>query len=135
MVKNMHNFADVCFWTYILIIAVSLYGFCLFFWWKRLAGHASEVYNYVMLMFFAIVLTYSLNAYARFLFITDIDNLNSYEDFISGFFWHLRAIPNLCIISLIVFRMNRRARKAVRDMHNFKNISERRQIKRRITDK
>jgi hypothetical protein len=135
MVKNMHKIADVCLLTYILIVAVSLYGFGLFFWWKRIAGHASEVYNYIMLMFIAIVLTYSLNAYARYLFITDIDNLNTYEDFISGFFWQLRAIPNLCIISIIVLRMNQRARKAVRDLRNTDKISERRQIKRRMADK
>jgi hypothetical protein len=124
---------DVCFWTYILIALVSGYGFGLFYWWKRLAGHASEVYNYMMIMFVAIFCTYALNAYARYLFLIDVDNLNLYETFITNWIWQVRAVPNLIIISLIVGRMNQRARRAIKLLHQ--PSEERRFIKRRQVDK
>jgi hypothetical protein len=130
---HIADFADICFWTYVAIAAISLYGFGLFLWWKSLVGHASEVYNYVMLMFACIFLTYTLNAYARFIFITDVNNLNEYEEFITHWVWQLRAVPNLIVISLIVFRMNQRARRSIRLSRAIQE--ERRLLKRRQADK
>jgi hypothetical protein len=133
MLSHIVDFADICFWIYVLIAVISLYGFCLFLWWKRLVGHASEVYNYVMLMFGCIFFTYTLNAYARFVFVNDVNNLNEYEAFITHWVWQLRALPNLIVISLIVFRMNQRARKSIKLSR--KAQAERRLLKRRVADK
>ena len=126
-------FADLCFWIYISIALVSLYGFCLFIWWKSIVKNTSEVYNYVMLLFICLFINYALNSWARFVFINDLTNLNEYENFITNWVWHFRAVPNLIIISIIVFRMNQRARKAIKNTREPR--AERRQIKRRNVDK
>ena len=129
----MNIFTDVCFWTYILIVLVSTYGFGLFVWWRRIAGYSSEVYNYMMILFAAISFTYLLNAYARYLFLIDVANLNIYESFITNWIWQVRAIPNLTVLSIIVCRMNQRARKAIKLLHQ--PVTERRILKRRQVDK
>jgi hypothetical protein len=127
---------DLCFWVYIGIAIISLYGFCLFFWWWRLGGHASEVYIYVMLLMLSNFLYYSINSYARFIFVTDINNTNAYEDIINSLFWNVRAIPNLIIISLIVIRMSIRARHTVSAMKRVAKESEdRRKCLRREEDR
>jgi hypothetical protein len=110
---DISHLKDLCFWVYIGIAVMSLYGFSLFFWWWRLGGQASEVYIYIMLLMLSNFLYYSINSYARFSFINDAGNLNNYEEIISSFFWQVRAIPNLVIITLIVARMTRRAQKTM----------------------
>jgi hypothetical protein len=110
---DFSNLYDLCFWIYIGISLMSLYGFSLFFWWWRLGGQASEVYIYIMLLMLSNFIYYSINGYARYSFINDVGNLNDYEAIISSVFWNVRAIPNLIIITLIVARMTRRAQKTM----------------------
>jgi hypothetical protein len=129
----MTSLHDPCLWIYLTTAAVSLYGFGLFLWWLKSIGHASEVYIYVMLLFLANSVHYGINSYARYTFITDIINTNSYEAIITSFYWQARAIPNLIIVTLIVFRMTRRALKSVRVV-NLEELKKENHLHRRATD-
>jgi hypothetical protein len=133
---DISHLNDLCFWVYLWIAITSLYGFSLFFWWWRLGGQASEVYIYIMLLMLSNFIYYSMNGYARFSFINDISNLNNYEEIISSFFWQVRAIPNLIIISLIVARMTRRAQKTMcARSRTAEQTDDRRKALRRSEDK
>jgi MFS-type transporter involved in bile tolerance (Atg22 family) len=112
---------------------VAFYGFALFEWWRRKLGRASEMYIYIELLFIAISINYMFNIIARWIFILDPLNIvdEPYEFFISNIWWQLRTIPNLIILSLIVYRMTKRACKSMRENKEL----ERRKLKRREEDK
>ncbi len=57
---------DPCFWIYIAIVLVCLYGLALFAWWWYKIGHASEVYIYFMVLLTSEAFYNSFNALARY---------------------------------------------------------------------
>jgi MFS-type transporter involved in bile tolerance (Atg22 family) len=131
--KNIRSLPDICLVVYCLIFVVAFYGFALFEWWRRKLGRASEMYIYIELLFIAISINYMFNIIARWIFILDPLNIvdEPYEFFISNIWWQLRTIPNLIILSLIVYRMTKRACKSMRENKEL----ERRKLKRREEDK
>lgn len=131
--ENSKNLLDLGLISYALIILVTVYGFCLFEWWRRKVGKASEVYIYIELLFLTTAINYFFNLFARYNFLSDPNNLvdEPYEYFITGSLWKVRAIPSLIILSLIVYRMTLRACKSIRES----DLLERRRIKRREEDR
>lgn len=131
----MCNLADFCFWSYIFTASVSLYGFLLFAWWWKVSGHASEVYIYVTLLMLANFAYYTFNSYARYVFINDVANLNTYEVIITSTFWKIRAVPELLIITIVVVRMTQRACKSVKASRVVEMLKDRRRTIRRQSDR
>ena len=112
----MNELLDMAFIIYILTSLVCSYGFLLFAQWlKAVEEGKREVYIYVMMLIFAIFIVSAGNTYARYLFLVDRGGeYNLYEDFILSWFWQVRAIPNFIFVSLIIFRMHRRAQNTIK---------------------
>jgi len=112
-------YCDPCFWVYVAIVVVALYGFFLFVWWWHKVGHASEVYFYFTALLFSEALYNSFNALARYFRFNDSD-LSDYMQLMDHPLWQYRAILHLIILTVIVARMTMRAVSTMKKAKRFK---------------
>lgn len=110
---------DFCFWTYILIVLIALYGIGLFVWWWLKVGHASEVYKYFIVLLFSEAFYNFFNALARYFRFNDEDTTD-YLMLMDHPIWKLRAAFHLIVLSLIIGRMTVRAVRTIRKARRFK---------------
>lgn len=109
---------DPCFWIYLAIVVVSLYGLGLFIWWWYKIGHASEVYIYFTVLLASEAFYNLFNAVARYTRFSDTD-LTNYLWLMDSPLWEFRATFHLFILSVIIGRMTLRAITTLRKVKRF----------------
>jgi hypothetical protein len=109
---------DLCFWIYVAIVVVALYGFLLFVWWWKKVGHASEVYICFTILLASEAFYNFWNALARYLRFNDLD-LSDYMGLMDHPIWRYRAVFHLVILTVIVVRMTMRAVSTIQKAKRF----------------
>lgn len=110
---------DPCFWIYVAIVLVSIYGFLLFVWWWRKVGHPSEVYIYFTILLASEAFYNFFNALARHLRFNDND-LSDYMGLMDHPIWNFRAVFHLIILSTIIGKMTLRVISTLKKAKRFK---------------
>ncbi len=110
--------SDPCFLVYSAIVIVALYGFCLFLWWWKKVGQASEIYIYFTILLLSEAIYNFFNALARYF--RDTNDIELYWSLMDSPIWVLRAVFHLLVLSTIIGCVTVRAIKTTRKANRFK---------------
>lgn len=104
---------DPCFWIYVAIVVVALYGLALFLWWWNKCGKASEVYIYFTLLLASEAFYNFFNALSRY-YRTNDEDPTDFFNLLNHPIWRIRAFIHLCILFAIMASMTWRIIKLYR---------------------
>lgn len=99
------DFLDIPTIIYCACALVGTYGFTLFAWWWRRIGSATEVYAYITVLFFGILVSSAIGVYSRYLHIISEPR---YDAFVNSFWWGVGPVIVLVVLFAICGRMTRR---------------------------
>jgi hypothetical protein len=99
-------------------VIVALYGFCLFLWWWKKVGQASEIYIYFTILLLSEAIYNFFNALARYF--RDTNDIELYWSLMDSPIWVLRAVFHLLVLSTIIGCVTVRAIKTTRKANRFK---------------
>ena len=84
----------------LIVYGIELFFLCIcaFFytWWKFHHGHASSIFNWMIVLIYCMIYDTAFEFYARYLYIYD---RLEYSTYIMSFMWSFRSVPK--IIALI----------------------------------
>ena len=106
MIKQFLNLNSI---IYFIGMLISGYGVCLFAWWWRKMGRATEVYAYMTFLLVGIFITTGIGIYARSLHFNLVcESCGAYHEFLNSFWWALGPLLVILVVLTIVVRMSRR---------------------------
>jgi hypothetical protein len=104
------DWVDGCLLAYAVNAMLALCCGCVYLWWWRKTGMATDVYQWVTMLFFSITWNKCCAIYARYLYLQG--DMAAYRLYMDGTIWNTRTIPESIVLLYMIVLVADRIRKS-----------------------